>query len=138
MAYANSVEVRYPFLDISLLEFATIVPPNLKLNGLVEKYIVKKLSGKYLPEEIIQREKFGFVAPGSPYLLKQNIEWLNDILSYERIKRQGYFDPDTIERVKKTYSADQFRLNVPFDSDLLMVVITFGVFLETFDIPDFS
>ncbi len=136
VAYANSIEARYPFLDINLLEFAKTVPPGLKLNGLVEKYIVKKVAEKYLPESIINREKFGFVAPGSTYLMKRNIEWLNDVLSYERIKRQGYFDPDTIERLKKIYTGKNFRLNLPFENDLLMIVITFGVFLDVFDMPD--
>ncbi len=136
VAYANSIEARYPFLDINLLEFAKTVPPGLKLNGLVEKYIVKEVAKKYLPEPIINREKFGFVAPGSTYLMKRNIEWLNDVLSYETIKRQGYFDADTIERLKKIYTGKNFKLNLPFENDLLMIVITFGVFLDVFDMPD--
>ena len=138
VAYANSVEARYPFLDINLLEFAKTVPPHLKLNGLVEKYLIKKMAEKYLPGQIIKREKFGFVAPGSTYLIKRNITWLDDILSYDRIKRQGYFDPDVIERLKKRYTASNFTLNLPFENDLLMIVITFGVFLEVFGMPDFS
>lgn len=135
VAYANSIEVRYPFLDIQLLEFATRIPPELKLNRLVEKYILKKVAARYLPSSIIKREKFGFVAPGSPYLLKRDIEWLNDLLSYERIKRQGYFDADTIERLKKIYMGERFRLNLPFDNDLLMIVMTFGMFLDVFEMP---
>ncbi len=137
MAYANSIEARFPFLDIDLLNFVTEIPPDLKLKGLVEKYILKKVSEKYLPHKIVNREKFGFVAPGSPYLIKQDIRWLNDILSYERIKRGGYFNPDTVERLKKIYSADGFMLDLPFDSDLLMIVISFHLFLEIFDMPGF-
>jgi asparagine synthase (glutamine-hydrolysing) len=135
VAYANSIEVRYSFLDIDLLEFVKGLPPELKLNRLVEKYILKKVAEKYLPPPIINREKFGFVAPGSPYLLKRDIEWLQDVLSYERIKRQGYFDADTVERVKKLYIGEHFRLNLPFENDLLMIVITFGVFLDAFEMP---
>src|SRR5215471_5972443 len=135
VAYANSIEVRYPFLDIQLLELAKTIPPELKLHRLVEKYILKKVATKYLPAQIINREKFGFVAPGSPYLLKRDIAWLNDILSYERIKRQGYFNPDTVERLKKIYLGERFRLNLPFENDLLMIISTFGVFLDTFEMP---
>ncbi|MBF0318984.1 MAG: asparagine synthase (glutamine-hydrolyzing) [Nitrospirae bacterium] len=135
MAYANSIEVRYPFLDVNLMDFAKTVPPDLKLRGFTEKYIVKKVSERYLPQKIINREKFGFVAPGSPYLLRQDIEWLNDTLSYAKIREQGYFDPDTVERLKKQYAARDFTLNLPFDSDLLMTVISFGVFADVFDMP---
>ncbi len=136
VAYANSVEARYPFLDINLIEYVKTIPPHLKLNGLVEKYILKKMSRRHLPQAIVDREKFAFVAPGSPYLIRQNIEWINDLLSYETIRKQGYFDPDTIERLKKIYAADGFKINMPFDSDLLIVVLTFGIFLEQFNMPN--
>jgi asparagine synthase (glutamine-hydrolysing) len=42
MAMANSVEGRYPFLDHRVIEFASRLPAKLKLNGLNEKYILKK------------------------------------------------------------------------------------------------
>lgn len=137
MAYANSIEARYPFLDVELVNFVKTIPPGLKLNGLVEKYILKQVARSYIPKEIFEREKFGFVAPGSSALLRKNIPWVNRILSYETIQRQGYFNPETIERLKAQYSQEGFKLNLPFESDLLMIVLTFGVFLEQFDMPDY-
>jgi asparagine synthase (glutamine-hydrolysing) len=137
VTYANSVEGRFPFLDVGLVEFIKTIPPDIKLKGLTEKYILKKLAAKYIPETIINRQKFGFVAPGSPSIIKKNIEWINDLLSYERIKRQGYFDPDVVEHLKKTYRKEGFTLNLPFDSDLLIVIITFNIFLELFEMPDY-
>ena len=132
MAMANSVEVRYPFLDKNLVEFSARVPSNLKLNGFTEKYLLRRLAEKNVPQAVLQREKFGFVAPGSPYLLQRNIEYINDILSYETIKRQGFFSPDRIEQLKKQYSQEGFFVNAPFETDLLIIVITFGIFLEQF------
>jgi asparagine synthase (glutamine-hydrolysing) len=132
MAYANSVEARYPFLDRELVEFAATIPPDLKLNQFQEKYILKKVAETSVPKDIIKREKFAFHAPGSPYLLKRNIEYVNDLLSYETIKREGYFNPDSVEELKQRYSQTGFRLNIPYDSDLLMIVLTFGVFLRQF------
>jgi asparagine synthase (glutamine-hydrolysing) len=137
MALANSVEARYPFLDIDLVRFALRVPPDLKLNRLTEKYILKRIAEGLVPPEIINREKFGFHAPGSPELLRRRIEWVNDLLSYERTKRQGYFNPDAVERLKKQYCREGFRLNLPFESDLLMIVLTFGLLLDRFNLPDF-
>lgn len=132
MAMANSVEVRYPFLDKDLVEFSTRVPSDLKLNELNEKYILRKIAEKSVPREITGREKFGFVAPGSPYLLQQHIEYIQDMLSYGTIKRQGYFDADQIEQLKKQYMQQGFRVNAPFETDLLIIVITFGIFLDHF------
>ena len=130
--FANSIEARYPFLDINLIEFAASIPPELHLKNSIEKYILRKAAEKRLPAEIMNREKFAFVAPGSPYLLRQNIEWVNDILSYNTIKKQGYFNPDAIEHLKKEYMSENFSINQTFDNDILMIVLTFGIFLEHF------
>jgi asparagine synthase (glutamine-hydrolysing) len=138
MTMANSIEARYPFLDINLVEFCRGIPPDLKLNGFTEKYILKKAAENLIPNQIIDREKFGFVAPGSPSLLQQKIEWVHDLLSYDRIKRQGYFNPDTVEFLKSKYSQKGFRLNLTLEDDLLIVVLTFGLFLELFNLPDLN
>lgn len=135
MALANSVEARYPFLDIDLVEFVTDIPPEFKLNGFVEKYILKELAKGLVPPEIIDREKFAFHAPGSPYLLRQNIEWVNALLSFDLVKRQGYFNPVTVERLKKQYMEEGFKLNLPFENDLLIIVLTFGIFVKVFEMP---
>lgn len=137
MSFASSVEGRFPFLDVDLIEFVAQIPPDLQIRNNTEKYLLKKLGSRFLPRQIAEREKFAFVAPGSPFLLRQKTEWLEDLLSRETIKRQGYFDPDTIERLKKQYSQDQFSLNQTFETDFLMIVITFGLFLELFEMPSY-
>lgn len=132
MALANGVEVRYPFLDKNLVEFSTQIPSELKLNEFTEKYVLKKMAKRFVPKSIVDREKFGFVAPGSPYLLQKNVEYINDILSYSQIKRQNYFNPDQVEKLKKIYQQPGFKINAPFEDDLLIVVITFGILLDKF------
>jgi asparagine synthase (glutamine-hydrolysing) len=138
MSFSNSVEARYPFLDINLIEFAKTIPPNLKLKNLNEKYILKKAAQKYIPKEIIKRPKFAFVAPGSSQLLKHNYDFFNDMLSFEKIKKNGYFNPIQIENLKKQYTKSDFKLNLPYDSDMLIIVITFNIFLEEFNIPNLT
>lgn len=132
---ANSVEARYPFLDKKLMEFARIIPPELKLNRLKEKYILKQIAMNIIPEKIIKRPKFAFVAPGSADLLKTNQEYVNDLLSYETIKRQGYFNPDEVDRLRKNYLEPDFKLNLPYDNDLIIIVLTFNILLEKFNLP---
>ena len=134
VALAHSVEARYPFLDINILEYAKRLPPEYMVKDGSEKYILRQVAKKYLPESIMQRKKFAFVAPGSPALLKQDIEWVNDMLSYDSIKQAGYFNPDTVERLRKQYLGGNFQLNTTFDSDLLLIVLTFGIFKEIFNI----
>ncbi|MDR1158048.1 MAG: asparagine synthase (glutamine-hydrolyzing) [Oscillospiraceae bacterium] len=134
MAYANSVEARYPFLDLEVVNFAACVPSELKLKGLDEKYILKKMAQAYVPPEILKRPKFAFVAPGSADILRENDEYIMDLLSYETVKRQGFFDPDAVERMKRTYSAEGFTLHLPYDNDMLIIVITLGILLDIYRI----
>ena len=138
MTLANSVEGRYPFLDIDLVEFSTRIPPELKLPNYIEKYILKRVAEDLLPPAIVKREKFGFHAPGSPYLLQQGVEWIDDLMSHERIKRQGYFNADVIDHIRTEYTQSGFKLNLPFEDDLLIVVLTFSIFLDTFNLPTFN
>jgi asparagine synthase (glutamine-hydrolysing) len=138
MAMAHSVEARYPFLDIELVEFSREIPPELKLNLFTEKYVLKKVADGLLPREITRREKFAFVTSGSPHLLRQGVEWVNDVLSFERVKRQGYFNPDAVEALKAQYTQPDFKLGIPVEDDFLTFILTFGLLLQLFDLPDIN
>ncbi|MGW6916412.1 asparagine synthase (glutamine-hydrolyzing) [Kitasatospora sp. NPDC054939] len=135
MAFAHSVESRHPFLDRELVEFLATVPPDLKLHGLEEKYLLKQVARNWIPRRIVDREKFGFTAPGSPHLLRQEDPAIEALVSRERIEADGYFDPDRVEQLVRQYTAPGFRINVPFETDLLMTVITFNMLLDLYDLP---
>lgn len=136
MALAHSIEARYPFLDPAVIDFARRIPPGLKVKDLVEKHVLKEVARAYLPASIVDREKFGFQAPGSPYLLRQNIPWIEEFLDRDRIVAQGYFNPDTVERLKGLYRRPGFRLHPHLDIDLLMIVLTTNVLIDRFDVPN--
>ncbi|HXO22426.1 MAG TPA: asparagine synthase (glutamine-hydrolyzing) [Thermoanaerobaculia bacterium] len=139
MVLANSVEGRYPFLDLGVVDLVREIPPDLKVHNFVEKYILKKLAVDLVPPEIIAREKFGFRAPGSPYLLAQGLDWIDDLLSYDRIKRQGYFDPDKVAGLRARAAQaprEAGGLNPHLETDFLMIVLTFNLLCELFDLPE--
>ncbi|WP_338013323.1 asparagine synthase (glutamine-hydrolyzing) [Micromonospora sp. CB01531] len=137
MGLANAVEARYPFLDLDVIDFARTLPPRLMVTPQGgEKHLLRQAAHGLVPTEIIQREKFGFRAPSSPWLLRQHPEWANDLLSHARIKRQGYFNPDTVERLKSQYLSADFDVHPHVGDDLLLVVLSFGVLLDEFDLPD--
>lgn len=133
MMLARSVEGRYPFLDPGVVELARNIPAELKVRQSVEKYILKQAAVGLLPPEVVAREKFGFRAPGTPNLLRQKSEWIEDMLSYERIKAQGYFNPDTVEALKERYRRPGFTLNPHLEIDYLMIVLTLGLLVDRFD-----
>lgn len=138
MSMANGIEMRHPFLDRALVDFARCVPPDLNLKNFEEKYVLRRAAARFVPPEIATREKFGWFAPGTPALVRSKNSWVEEMLSPERVRRQGYFNVETVERLKRQYAASGFRLNHPFETDLLAVVLTFNIFLEVFEMPSLN
>jgi asparagine synthase (glutamine-hydrolysing) len=135
VGYAHSVEARYPFLDPAVIDWVRRTPPHWLVHDSLEKYPLRQVAARYLPDTITRREKFGFVAPSCAVLLRDRIEWVEDLLSYATIRQAGYFNPDTVERLKTQYRQPGFNLNTTFDTDLLMIVLTFEIFRQCFGIP---
>ena len=63
MTMAASIELRVPFLDYRLVEFAMSLPSSVKINKGSSKYILKNMIGDRLPDEIVHRKKMGFPVP---------------------------------------------------------------------------
>lgn len=63
MSMQNSVEVRAPFLDPAILEFSDRIPLSMKIRGVTQKYLLKKVALRYLPPDIVFRKKQGFMVP---------------------------------------------------------------------------
>jgi len=135
VAYANSIEARYPFLDADLIAFVQTIPPALLVREDTEKWLLRQVAARHVPPALAKREKFGFVAPGAAYLLHQGVDWIDDLLSPETLRRQGYFNADAVQRLRAQQRTGT-RPNATFDTDVLMLVLTFGLFLDAFGLPD--
>ena len=101
MSMRNSLEVRVPFLDYRIVEFAFSLPVSSKINGNIKKKIVQDAFREILPKELYNRPKKGFEVPLLQWFktdLKDKI--LNDWLSDEYIKAQGIFNLETIQQLK--------------------------------------
>lgn len=142
MSFAHSVEGRYPFLDADLIAFVTRLPPALLMQDGREKYPLRRVARRHVPPAIVEREKFAFVAPASPTLLARaaagEAAWVADLLDPARIGREGYFNPKTVATLRQAWLRPGFSINQTFDVDLMMVVLTFQLFIEEFGLPDHS
>jgi asparagine synthase (glutamine-hydrolysing) len=105
------------------------------LNGLEEKYLLRQVARDLLPPQILAREKFGWFAQGTPALVRLRHPLIEDLLSPARVRRDGYFNPDTVRELTAQYRQPDFELDQPFETDLLAIVITFGLFREIFNLP---
>ncbi len=93
---ANSLECRSPFLDHPLMEFAASLPPELKIKGLVKKYVLKKAVSKLIPKENICRKKMGFGVPIGRWLRGELKPLLRETLLSSVSLQREYFKPGVV------------------------------------------
>ena len=102
MSMANSLEVRTPFLDHRLVNFAFSLPTAFKINSSMKKKILQDTFRNELPAEIYNRPKHGFEVPLIKWFqgeLRSTIE--NDLLSDAFIEEQGLFNVAAISALKQ-------------------------------------
>ncbi len=109
---AASVEERVPFVDYRIVEFAHRLPARYKLggnmlSGYVQKYLLKKVAERYLPKEIVYRPKAPFGAPLRAWVRKDLDEMIHDLLSPERLRQRGLFNPSAIATMLQQHRTGQ-------------------------------
>jgi asparagine synthase (glutamine-hydrolysing) len=124
MTMASSVEGRYPFLDPEVVAAAVAIAPGWKLRDFEEKYVLRRAAASWVPRSVVEREKFPFTAPSSPYLVRHAEDFVRDHLSPETLRRQGLFDPQRVRELIDTYASPDYRMSQPLRTDCLMLVLT--------------
>ena len=136
MLMGNSVEGRFPFLDHRVVEFAMRIPPNIRMKGLTEKYILRKSMAGLLPKCITEMTKQPYRAPDAKSFFGiAGSEATAEMLSGSCISRKGYFDPIFTEGlVKKCRNnpAIGFKDNMAFIG-ILSTQLLDQLFLQDFD-----
>jgi asparagine synthase (glutamine-hydrolysing) len=100
---AVSLEVRAPFLDPRVAEYAASLPANYKLRGRKSKYILKRAAAPLLPPFVGKRGKKGFGVPVAEWLKGKLRPLARDLLSTERLRKGGLFDADYVERLQREH-----------------------------------
>lgn len=137
MAMGNSVEGRYPFLDYRVVEFCNRLPAEWKLNGLMEKYLLKKLGRKLVPKEIWSRVKRPYRAPIHRSFFSQPLGYVEELLSESKLKENPYFEPQAVIGLSKKAAAGN-RLSETEDMAVMGILSTQLVheqFVKKFEVP---
>ncbi|MDT4966689.1 MAG: hypothetical protein QOJ64_1426 [Acidobacteriota bacterium] len=124
---AVSLEVRAPFLDQRVAEYVAGLPVDYKLRGRTTKYILKRAVSDLLPPFVTKRPKKGFGVPVAEWLKGRLRPLARDLLSAERIRKAGLFNPDYVQRLQ-----DEHERGIANHRKLLWTVLMFELWHESF------
>ena len=120
MSMAHSVEVRPPFLDHRIIEFAATLPPELKIRGSRQKLLLKEAMRDKLPQAVLTRKKVGFDIPAHEWLRGILRPMLVDTLNTGLAEHPSLFRTDEVNRLLKEHL--ERRINVGYHLWGLMIL----------------
>jgi asparagine synthase (glutamine-hydrolysing) len=124
---ACSLEARLPFLDHRVAELAARIPVGMKVRGRTGKAILRKLLGRHCPPALFERPKAGFTVPIGAWLRGPLRSWAQDLLSRERLARDGYFGASRIVRLWQDHLAGRCEAGMA-----LWAALTFQSWTDSF------
>jgi asparagine synthase (glutamine-hydrolysing) len=107
ISMGNSLEVRTPFLDFNLVNYMFSVDSNIKV-GDTNKYLLKKIASKYIPETIINRTKKGFNSPFNEWLNKEYKDKILDVI-LEVNNETNLFNHEYILHIYELSKSNKFK-----------------------------
>jgi len=99
LTMAHSIEGRVPYLDHPLVEFASRVPPRLKVSGLRTKRLLREIARDLVPATVLSRKKIGFAVPVSAWLRGPLRARAEDALSSRAFRERGVVRPEAVTRL---------------------------------------
>lgn len=130
LSMSHSVEARVPFMDHKLVEFAAEIPPHLKLNGMDEKYLLKKIMAEHMPQHPQHFKKRAFYTPIKEWFFtEEKIKTIEKFISEESIEKCGMFDKkevkgmcDEITRLGTPQTYDEYYSLMKLEWGLMVVL----------------
>jgi asparagine synthase (glutamine-hydrolysing) len=124
-AMAHSLEVRVPFLDHTLIEWAATLPRDAKLRGGEGKLVLKKAMEPHLPNDVLYRPKMGFAVPLAAWFRGPLRTRVREIVTGPDLAETGFFDMRALGRL-----VEQHQSGIRDHSTALWLLLMFGSFMR--------
>jgi asparagine synthase (glutamine-hydrolysing) len=99
MSMSHSIEVRLPFLDHRIVEFALSLPPENKIKNGEFKAILRRSMRDIIPSQITKRQKHGFIFPLDIWLKGKLKVIIEDTLSEDSVRKRGFFNTNVVKSI---------------------------------------
>jgi len=124
---AASVESRPPLTDHKVVEFMFSLPPQFRIHGNTQKYLLKKVSEKYLPKKIVYRPKAPFGSPLRSWIRGPLSTLVRDLLSEASVKARGLYNPSYVSAL-----IEKDRQGLEDNAHIIWTLLTNEVWFRTF------
>jgi len=111
MSMAHSLELRVPFLDRHVAELALALPTSAKVRGLAKKRVLRAAAAPLVPRDVARGRKRGFSIPAAAWLRGPLQPFAREVLSPQRIRRQGLLEPAAVTAVLDAHVAREADLS---------------------------
>ena len=122
---ATSLEIRAPFIDLRVLDFAQSLPLHYKVYRGRTKIMLRELLRRYIPDRLLERPKQGFSLPIDKWLSGPLNGWANDMLSTSRLDREGYLDSALITKTWQRHLSGE-----RYNQEMIWNVLMFQTWLD--------
>jgi asparagine synthase (glutamine-hydrolysing) len=95
------LDVRTPLFDRALAQASFRLPPQMKLHGATEKYVLKLALQNKLPRDIVWRRKYGMGVPITDWVLGQMADVMDDLLGASSLANRGLFQTEFVEKLRR-------------------------------------
>jgi asparagine synthase (glutamine-hydrolysing) len=106
---AFGLEARVPFLDNDLADLAWSVPSEVRIHRGVSKWPLRQVLKRYIPELAFERPKIGFGIPIGEWMRGPLKDWVEDTLSEDRLRADGFFQPKVVRREWEEHLSGKFN-----------------------------
>ncbi|MEE2906430.1 MAG: asparagine synthase-related protein, partial [Planctomycetota bacterium] len=97
------LEARVPLLDHRIVEWSLSLPTSLKIRDGKSKWLLRQVLDRHLPADIWSRRKRGFTVPVGAWLRGPLRAWAEDLLSVDRLSRDGFFQVDPVRKAWQSH-----------------------------------
>jgi asparagine synthase (glutamine-hydrolysing) len=123
---STGLETRVPLLDHRIVEFSCRLPRSMMVRGGTDKWLLRQVLDRYLPRELMERQKMGFSLPLGTWLRGPLRDWAEALLSADRLREAGFFDPGLVRN-----AWDQFLSGRGSNQEPLWGILMFEAWRDT-------
>ena len=124
-AMSQSLEVRVPFLDHNVVEYAWRLPLHFKLHEDSSKWVLREVLKRYVPMSLIDRPKMGFAAPIGHWLRYDLKDWAETLIDEYRLSNEGFFNVTLVRQLWREHLSGKFNHQYQ-----LWTILMFQLWLE--------